>query len=202
MTLNSKSSCLCWGYRYVRYCFTPCWGWKAGLCACLISTLPPELHPCPTEHMFSNSQIVKMSKYASGFDSNGSTLVVLVIGQVKLVMSMVMLRHGVFSSGLVWLTPSFSVPVSVIQEFESFHRPNTFFLEFSEVLFLASSEDMNNMLYGHGCCWLQCQLLLVTGMGKSTGMCLHLSEHRLLCWAFDRGIVGWLKWPWGTVALC
>lgn len=99
--------------------------------------------------MFSNSQIVNMSKYASGFDSSGSTLVVLEIGQVKLVMSMVMLRHGVFPSGL---TPSFSVPVSVIQKFESFHRPDTFFLEFSEVLFLASSEDMNNMLYGHGCC--------------------------------------------------
>lgn len=95
-------------------------------------------------------------------------------GQVKLGMSMVMLRHGVFLFGLVWLTQSFSVPVSVIQKLESFHRPNPFFFEFAEVLFLASYEDMNNMLYGHSCCRLECQFLLVTGMGKSTGMCLHL----------------------------
>ena len=135
MTFNSKSSCLCWGYRYMRYCFTSCWGWKAGLCARLIITLPV-LHPCPTEHMFSNSQIVKMSKYASGFDSNGNTLVVLAIGQVKLVTSMVMLRHGVFSSGLVWLTPSFSVPVSVIQKFESFIDPIHFSLSLLRSCFL------------------------------------------------------------------
>lgn len=96
-----------------------------------------------------------------------STLRVFGVGQVKLVISVMMLRCSVLLIVLVWLTQSFPVSMSVIQKFESFHRANAiYFLSLLRFCFL---HHLNNNVFGDRCCWLEHQSLSVTGMGKPTG---------------------------------